>query len=181
MIIFGNKDTFALFIEPILYIESMQDYDCFCGFYIKGNKYSSETTQMLYTQKESVKVGALCNVIDSEKYFFMDVKECFKEMLSIRYLNFIAENEAEYMDKEWIYYDYNEFIYSANLGSSLFGEDRYDLFCIGYKGEVRLISYKIANTYFSLKYLKQYEINECIIKKNELEKIVCKIEHAAFN
>lgn len=163
--IFGNKDAFALFIEPIVYIESMRDYDCFCGFYIKGNKYSSESTQMLYMQKESVKVGALCNVIDSEKYFFMDVKECFKEMLSIRYLNFIAESEAEYMDKEWVDYDYDEFVYSANLESSLFGEDRSDLFCIGYKDEVRLISYKIANTYFSLKDLKQYEINECFIEK----------------
>lgn len=179
--IFGNKNIFALFIEPIVYIESMQDYDCFCGFYIKGNKYSSESTQMLYTQKESVKVGALCNVIDSEKYFFMGIKECFKEMLSIRYLNFIAESEAEYMDKEWVDYDYNESIYSANLESSLFGEDRHDLFCIGYKGEVRLISYKIANTYFSLKDLKQYEINECFIKKNELEKIVYEIDHTFLN
>lgn len=179
--IFGNKNTFALFIEPIVYNESMRDYDCFCGFYIKGNKYSSESTQMLYTQKESVKVGALCNVIDSEKHFFMDIKKCFKEMLSIRYLNFMAESEAEYMDKEWVDYDYNEFIYSANLESSLFGEDRYDLFCIGYKGVVRLISYKIVNTYFSLKDLEQYKINECFIKKNELEKIVYKIELADFN
>lgn len=178
---FGNKNTFALFIDPILYIERMRDYDCFCGFYIKGNKYSSESTQMLYTQKESVKVGALCNIIDSEKYFFMDIKECFKEMLSIRYLNFIAESEDEYMDKDWVNYDYNEFVYSANLESSSFGEDRYDLFCIGYKDDVRLISYKIANTYFPLNDLEQYEINECFIKKNELEKIVYEIEHAAFN
>ncbi|MEB7641705.1 Imm42 family immunity protein [Acinetobacter pittii] len=179
--IFGNKDTFALFIEPILYIKNMRDYDCFCGFYIKGKKYGSESTQMLYTQKESISGGALCNIFDSENYFFMDIKECFKEMLSIRYLNFIAESEAEYMDKDWVDYDYNEFVYSANLESSLFGEDRYDLFCIGYKDDVRLISYKIANTYFSLKDLKQYEINECFIKKNELEKIVYEIEHAAFN
>lgn len=63
----------------------------------------------------------------------------------------------------------------------MFGEDRYDLFCIGYKDEVRLISYKMANTYFSLKDLKQYEINECFIKKNELKKIVYEIEHADFN
>jgi|GEM_PF-3175401 len=179
--IFGNKDTFALFIEPILYIKNIWDYDCFCGFYIKGNKYSSESTQMLYTQKESISGGALCNIFDSENYFFMDIKECFKEMLSIRYLNFIAESEAEYMDKAWFDYDYNEFVYSANLESSLFGEDGYDLFCIGYKDDVRLISYKKANTYFSLKDLKQYEINECFIKKNELEKIVYEIEHAAFN
>lgn len=179
--IFGNNDTFSLFIESALYIESMRDYDCFYGFYIKGNKYSSESTQMLYTQKESVNVGALCNVIDSEKYFFMGIKECFKVMLSIRYLNFIAESEAEYMDKDWGDYDYNEFVYSVNLESSLFGEDRYDLFCIGYKDEVRLISYKIANIYFSLKDLKQYKINECFIKKNELEKIVYEIEHADFN
>lgn len=47
--------------------------------------------------------------------------------------------------------------------------------------KVRLISYKIASTYFSLKDLKQYEINECFIKKNELKKIVYEIEHAAFN
>lgn len=181
MMIFGNNDTFSLFIESALYIESMRDYDCFCGFYIKGKKYGSESTQMLYTQKESISGGALCNIFYSENYFFMDIKECFKEMLSIRYLNFIAESEAEYMDKDWVNYDYNEFVYSANLESSLFGEDRYDLFCIGYKDEVRLISYKIANTYFPLKDLEQYEINECFIKKNELEKIVYEIEHADFN
>ncbi|MDC4255740.1 hypothetical protein NQ622_17495, partial [Acinetobacter baumannii] len=112
---------------------------------------------------------------------YMNLDECFKSMLSYRYLNFVAESEDEYNDKDWVNYDYNEFVYSANLESSSFGEDRYDLFCIGYKDDVRLISYKIASTYFSLKDLKQYEINECFIKKNELKKIVYEIEHAAFN
>lgn len=61
--ILGNNDTFSLFIESALYIESMRDYDCFYGFYIKGNKYSSESTQMLYMQKESVKVVSSLRVL----------------------------------------------------------------------------------------------------------------------
>lgn len=179
--IFGNKEKLALVMNPIDYIGGMNDYDCLCGFIINNKNYISDIPIMFNVQRQSIIEGALNHIFDNSSYFFMSLDECFKSILSYRYLNFISESEDEYNDKDWVDYDYNELIYSANLESSLFGEDRYDLFCIGYKDKVRLISYKIANTYFSLRDLEQYEINECFIKKNELEKIVYEIEHAVFN
>jgi len=179
--IFGNKEKLALVMNPISYIKGVNDYDCLCGFFINDNDYISEVSVMFNVQRQSIIEGALNHIVDNSDYYHMDLDECFKSMLLYRYLNFIAESEGEYNDKDWINYGYNEFVYSANLESSSFGEGRYDLFCIGYKDEIRLISYKIANTYFSLKDLEQYKINECFIKKNELEKIVYEIENAAFN
>lgn len=131
-------------------------------------------------QKESIKNGALNNIVDHEKLFLMDLNECFKSLILYRYHNFVAESEEDYLRKEWIDIDYNEMIYSANLETSLFGDKSYDIFCIGYENKVRLISYKSQEDYYSILNLKNYDLTECIISKIELEQIINQIESTIF-
>lgn len=180
--IFGQPEKFALIIEPFLFLPTMNDYDCWCGFFIKNKKYISDYTMTSNVQKESIKNGALNNLIDNKELFFMHIHKCFRRLVAHRYHNWVAESEEEFMDKEWVHIDYDEMIYSANLETSLYGTERYNIFCIGFKDKVRLISYKNAeNGYFSITNLDKYDLTECIVLKTELKEIIKYIEDTKFS
>lgn len=181
MMIFGSKDKLALIINPICYIEGMNDYDCLCGFFMNNNEYISNIPVMFNVQKQSIIEGALNHIVDNSTYYSMSLDDCFKSVLEYRYLNFIAESDEEYNYKDWIDYGYNEFIYSANLESSLYGGDTYDIFCVGDGEMVRLISYKVFPEYYSLNNLDRYNINQCFVKKEELREIIELLENKVLN
>ena len=96
--------------------------------------------------------------------------------MNYRYYNYIAETDEEFENKEYIYSDYNEMLFDAQLESSRVGSKRYQLFCIGYEESVRLISflYPFELDYLQLSDLSVYEINECFLMKSELAEIVSK-------
>ncbi|MCU4347514.1 hypothetical protein KTH05_07105 [Acinetobacter lactucae] len=175
--IFGSKEKLALVMNPISYIDGMSDFDCLCGFFINNKGYISDVPVMFNVQRQSVIEGALNHIVDNSDYYYMSLDDCFKSLLLYRYLNFIAESEDEYNDKDWVDYEYNEFIYSANLESSIYGENVYDIFCVGNSEMVRLISYKIFPDYYSLNNLEKYNLNECFIEKKELKKIIEQVEN----
>ena len=179
--IFGQLEKFALIIEPFLFLSTMNDYDCWCGFFIKNKKYISDYTITSNVQKESIQNGALNNLIDNEELFFMSIDKCFRSLVSHRYHNWVAETEEELMDKEWVDINYDEMIYSANLETSLYGTEKYNIFCIGLKDKVRLISYKKAETYFSISNLDEYDLTECIVLKTELKEIIKCIKDTKFS
>lgn len=175
--IFGKPEKFALFIEPATYIQNMNDYDCFGGFILNNKSYISDGTVMLYTQKNLVVGGALVNIPDHEKYYRLPLDDCFKTMMNYRYYNYIAETDEEFENKEYVYYDYNEMLFDAQLESSGVGSKRYQLFCIGHEESVRLISflYPFEPDYLQLSDLSVYEINECFLTKKELNEIIAKL------
>lgn len=175
--IFGSKEKLALVMNPISYIDGMSDFDCLCGFFINNKGYISDVPVMFNVQRQSIIEGALNHIVDNSDYYYMSLDDCFKSLLLYRYLNFIAESEDEYNDKDWVDYEYNEFIYSANLESSIYGENVYDIFCVGNSEMVRLISYKIFPDYYSLNNLEKYNLNECFIEKKELKKIIEQVEN----
>ncbi|WEV49339.1 hypothetical protein OZX61_02295 [Acinetobacter sp. ESL0695] len=93
---FGNENIFGLYINPICFIPEMNDYDVECGFYINGRAFISEKSHIFYTQKQSIQTGALCNTIDDEYLFNLNLEECFKRIITIVFSNYIAETEEEY-------------------------------------------------------------------------------------
>lgn len=178
--IFGEPEKFALIIEPFLFIEEMDDYDCYCGFYIKNKKFVSDSSMTFNVQRESINNGALKKIVDNEKLFHMKIDECFRQLILYRYQNWVAESEEEFMEKEWVDIDYDELIYSANLETSSLGTDRYHIFCVGFLDKVRLISYKSSINFFSLGELHQYNINECVLSKIDLKNILNEINNVVL-
>lgn len=179
--IIGNPKKFALYFEKASYIEAMNDFDCFCGYFLNGKKFVDDnSTTMLFTQKQSILFGALANIIDAEDYFHMPLADCFIEMLQLRFFNHIAESEEEYIDKEWL--DRPEDLrFSAELESSIFGIKHFKLFCIGHDSSVRIITYKRQVSYFSIKNLDHYCLDEVIVSKDDLREIIEQVKFGEFN
>ncbi|APR70925.1 Imm42 family immunity protein [Acinetobacter haemolyticus] len=174
--IFGNPYNFSLYIDKFFYIDSIRDWDCMCGYYINGKPHISDSSQMLFNQKESLLNGGFGNIKYSKEIYNLPLIEAFKVLVRKRFINFLGESDDSFFNASWVEPDEDYMDFDANLESGNSGSIRYKLFVVGFEENIRIISYIGSSSYYNLCEVDKYSIDECFISISELGNIIKEFE-----